>query len=236
MLQTALVLAMGSALVAELPKDAMKGYSTLLAETVKDGKVDYAAIESKHKASLDAFLKAVAETTEPTVANEALGLYIDAYNAIVIKSVLNAKMPVQVLKVPGFFDKTTWKVAGKDLTLDALEKTVIKNVAKADPRTHMVLVCGAKGCPVLENKPYSGSDSDKRMDAATKRYVKSAAGARVSDGAVQLSEIFKWYEADFGGAKGVVDFVKKHLGEDAKKLGDAPKVSFLTYDWDLNKP
>ncbi|MBI2375236.1 MAG: DUF547 domain-containing protein, partial [Deltaproteobacteria bacterium] len=144
--------------------------------------------------------------------------------------------PVQVLKVPGFFDKTTWKVAGKDVTLDALEKTVIKQVAKADPRTHMVLVCGAKGCPVLENKAYLGTEIDKRLDAATKKYLKSPAGAVLSDGAVQLSQIFEWYSADFGGAKGVIDFVKKHLGDDAKRLGDAPKVSYISYDWNLNKP
>ncbi|MBI2376561.1 MAG: DUF547 domain-containing protein, partial [Deltaproteobacteria bacterium] len=139
MLESVLIFAMTTILAAEIPKDVQKGYATLLNDTVKDGKVDYATIESKHKAALDAFLNAAAASTEPADANEALGMYIDTYNAIVIKAVLNAKLPVQVLKVPGFFDKTTWKVAGKDVTLDALEKTVIKQVAKADPRTHMVL-------------------------------------------------------------------------------------------------
>ena len=48
--------------------------------------------------------------------------------------------------------------------------------------------------------------------------------------------IFKWYEGDFGGAKGVVDFVKKHLPADqAKKLGDDPKVEYIDYNWTLNQ-
>jgi hypothetical protein len=77
---------------------------------------------------------------------------------------------------------------------------------------------------------------NQRMDQATRRYLTSPHGAVVSEGNVKLSMIFKWYEADFGGAKGVVDFVKKHLPADqAKKLGDNPKVEFIDYNWTLNQ-
>jgi hypothetical protein len=105
-----------------------------------------------------------------------------------------------------------------------------------DPRTHFVLVCGAVGCPILEPAVFVGSDMNQRMEQATRRYLASPHGAVVSDGNVKLSMIFKWYEGDFGGAKGVVDFVKKHLPADqAKKLGDDPKVEYIDYNWTLNQ-
>ena len=53
---------------------------------------------------------------------------------------------------------------------DALEKKVIVPFA-ADPRVHMVLVCAAVGCPVIERAAYAGSNMDKAMDAAAEQFA-----------------------------------------------------------------
>jgi hypothetical protein len=99
-----------------------------------------------------------------------------------------------------------------------------------------VLVCGAVGCPVLEDKPFAGSDMNIRMDAATRRYLSGPTGALVSEGGLQLSKIFDWYAADFKSAGGPLAFVRRHLPSavDAK-LGADPKVSYLEYNWTLNQ-
>jgi len=220
---------------AMIPKDAAAAWSQILAARVKDGRVDYDGIAEEDRAKLDRYLAALADAKLPKDKNAALGLYFDAYNALVVKSVLDNGKPRSVLDVKGFFDAQKHKVFGQSVTLDELEKKIINPYAK-DPRTHMVLVCGAVGCPILEGKPYYKSKIDKRMDAATRRYLATKHGAVVADGSVKLSKIFDWYNGDFGGPEGALAFVKKHLAEDsARKLGDKPAVSFVDYNWTLNQ-
>ena len=229
-LTTALVTAAG-----QVPADAQQGYAEILKTHVKRGRVAYKAIEKNDLAKLDGYLVAVSKAALPKGKKARIGFYVDAYNALVIRAVIAAGHPKSVLDVKGFFDGKKYTVAGRSQTLNDLEKKVLNPYAK-DPRTHMVLVCGAVGCPILEGRPYVGSNIERRFARATKRYLKSKHGARVSDGSVGLSKIFEWYAADFGGKDGVLKFVKKYVSEDAaKQLGDAPAVSHFEYNWRLNK-
>lgn len=217
------------------PSPTPNAYAELLDTYVKDGRVDYAALAQNDAEKLDAVVLSIAKRELPDDRDAKLGFYIDAYNALVIHAVLRNDRPRSVLDVEGFFKEASFEVANEQLTLDQLEKGVINPLAK-DPRTHFVLVCGAVGCPILESTPFEGSDLDKRMDVATRRYLASPHGAKVEDGSLSLSQIFNWYKDDFGGEAGVVTFVKKHLPkEKAKKAGDAPKVAFIDYNWTLNQ-
>ncbi len=214
---------------------AKSGYAEILKAHVDNGRVDYKAIQKKDRAKLDRYLDAVAKADLPKKKSARIGFYIDAYNALVIRSVLDNGRPRSVLDVKGFFNAQTHTVAGKTVTLDALEKKHLNPFAK-DPRTHFVLVCAAVGCPILESRPFTGTDVDKRLDAATRRYLTSPAGAEAAPGRLRLSKIFDWYKADFGGPDGVLAFVRRHLPKaKAEALGDAPKVEFIDYNWTLNQ-
>jgi hypothetical protein len=218
-----------------LPTAPQQGFQRLLKATVKDGLVDYLGIQATHKEALDAYLKALAEVTLPNDRNQRLGLLIDAYNALVIRSVIDEGRPRSVLDVKGFFDQKKHRFAGREVTLDHLEKGIINPYAK-DPRTHFVLVCGAVGCPILDPLPYFGSKVDERMEAAARRYLRSPRGALVEVGVIRLSKLFDWYAADFGGPAGVLEFARKRLAEpDATRLGKSTKVEFLDYNWTLNQ-
>jgi hypothetical protein len=210
-------------------------FHDILGRHVKDGRVDYKAIEAEEMPRLSAYLEGVAKAKMPEERNARIGFLADAYNALVIRSVIANGRPRSVLDVKGFFNEQKHTVAGQQVTLDELEKKVLNPFAQ-DPRTHFVLVCAAVGCPILESRSFAGSDMDQRMDEATRRYLSSPFGAQVGDGALKLSMIFQWYEADFGGAAGVLAFVKKHLPpEQAKRLGDAPKIEPIDYNWTLNQ-
>lgn len=220
---------------SQLDRDTTRLYADLLAKHVKRGRVAYEAMKEQDEGKLDRYLDAVAKAKLPEDRNLRIGFFVDAYNATVIKSVIAEGRPRSVLDVKGFFKEKKHTIAGKSLTLDELEKQTLNPYAK-DPRTHFVLVCGAVGCPVLEPRPYYGTNMDHRMDAAARRYLASPTGARVSKGTMKLSMIFKWYEQDFGGRDGVIEFVKKHLPkEQVKKLGDSPKVEYFDYNWTLNQ-
>lgn len=231
---TALALSTACLAATQLPADAAKDYAELLGAHVRNGQVSYSGV-AKDGAKLDRYLAAVAKASLPKERNARIGFWVDAYNAIVLKSVLDAKTPAKVIDVKDFFDRATYTVAGTKCSLNQLEKKILNPYAK-DPRTHMVLVCAAVGCPILESRPYSGDNIDKRFDAATRRYLAGPTGALVSAGKLSLSNIFNWYEPDFGGPAGVIGFVKKHLSaEQAALAGDNPKVEIIPYDWNLNK-
>ena len=234
-MSTALLL-LSTALAAQVPADALRGYGEVLQKHVSNGRVSYKKLAAEDLPKLDAFVKAIATMKVPSDKKAALALYADAYNALVIRAVITEKIPRSVLDVNGFFDAKKHTVAGKSMTLNELEKGLIMPLAKPDPRPHMLLVCAAVGCPILENKPLSGSNYDARAAAATRRYLASPRGAIVGDGEVKLSKIFDWYQADFGGQEGVIRFVRDHLPpEQAKKLGDKPKISYIDYNWTLNQ-
>lgn len=218
---------------AASPPSATQDYAALLKAHVRNGRVNYDGVE-KDRARLDRYVDHVAKASLPKSRNARIGFYIDAYNALVLKAVLDNGKPRSVLDVKGFFNAQTHTVAGKSVTLDALEKKVLNPYAK-DPRTHFVLVCGAVGCPILESTPFLGSNVDKRMDRATRRYLKSPHGAKISGGSVRLSKIFDWYKGDFGGPEGVKTFVAKHVPADKAAAVTAGKVEFIDYNWTLNQ-
>lgn len=221
--------------IAQVDAAAQKDYADVLAKHVKNGRVDYKALGERDLVKLDRYVKALGLARVPEERDAAVAMMIDAYNAFVLKSVIEKGRPRSVLDKKDFFSNAEWNFAGKNVSLDELEKKLLNPRAK-DPRTHFVLVCGAVGCPILEGQPYAGGSLEARFDAATRRYLASPAGAQVESGALKLSKIFDWYAADFGGEAGAVAFVKKHLSaEAAAKAGDAPKISYLDYNWTLNQ-
>ena len=215
---------------------AKKAYASILAKHVKNGLVDYAQIAKSSRKQLDTYLEAVANAKLPDQRADRMAFYIDAYNALVIRSVINHGRPRSVLDVKGFFKEKVHRVANITLSLDELEKKHLNPFAQ-DPRTHFVLVCAAVGCPILESQPYADSPLEARLEAATRRYLGAPAGARIKPGELALSKIFDWYKADFGGEDQVLPFVRNYLtAQDKALLGPSPRISYVDYNWTLNQP
>lgn len=234
-LQIALATASATSAPSEFPTEAREAYARVLDRHVENGRVDYVGLEKRSLHDLDAFIAAVAKAELPALRSERIGLLVDAYNALVLRSVIHHGRPRSVLDVKGFFKNEVHTVAGKKVSLDALEKKVLNPFAK-DPRTHFVLVCAAVGCPILESTAFLGSSIDKRFDAATRRYLASPHGARASETQLAVSKIFDWYAKDFGGKEGVARFVREHLSAKARNSSAAvTEVTFFDYNWTLNQ-
>ncbi|MEJ2271375.1 MAG: DUF547 domain-containing protein [Candidatus Bathyarchaeota archaeon] len=86
--------------------------------------------------------------------NDKLAFYINAYNATVIKNVLDHWPIKSPLEVDGFFNRIKHKVAGTEMTLDELEHKYTLTIEPV--LSHFGLVCGAKSCPKLIAKAYDG--------------------------------------------------------------------------------
>lgn len=198
------------------------------------GDVNYAAIK-RSPAALNALLRRV-ETFDAAGARpaEREAFYLNAYNLLVIGEVV-ARYPLEsVQRVPGFFDKNLVRVAGEQLTLNDLEARKLRQ-PYADPRVHFALVCGARGCPRLSRTAYAAAQLDAQLTAQARQVLQNPVFVRVDAqaGKVQLSQIFKWYEADFK-ASGKTGLAYVNQFREGKAIPATYTVDYYAYDWALN--
>lgn len=225
-------------------KAAIGAYAQILARYVNDrGRVDYKTLAAKDLSLLKDVVGWFAKAEVPSGQSDKIGFFIDAYNVSVLNAVIAHGRPRSVLDVQGFFSAERHTVAGRTVTLDQLEKEILKPIA-SDPRIHFALVCGAVGCPILETKPYADANSDSdsagameaRLERAATRYLASPTGAITEPNHLKLSKIFDWYAEDFGGKAKAEAFARARLPANSLEiLGPAPTVGFIDYNWTLNQ-
>ncbi len=207
----------------------------------ENGQVNYAKLKAnpeKFEAYLD--LLAVAKPAEGSY-NAQLAFWINAYNALVIKGVIDRYPTTSVRKVKwfnGFFTRLKFQVAGKTYTLNQIEHDVIREEF-VDPRVHFALVCASRSCPPLENRAFSAETVEEHLEALTFSFIRNSEQVRIDKAKrrVYLSKIFKWYADDFKeGYTSVKDFLLDYLSlEDAEFLSSTDiKFHYLNYDWTLN--
>ncbi|WP_375238504.1 DUF547 domain-containing protein [Aurantibacter sp.] len=196
---------------------------------VKNGLVDYSSI---NKNDLNTILENASKITviKSDVKNFQ-AFWINAYNLTVIKSLLD-NMPIKSpLDKAGFFDKKTYHLAGKQITLNDIEHKLLRANFK-DARFHFVLVCGALGCPPLISKAYLPSTLDTQLTVQTKKAI-NGSFLQVKATKIQASEIMKWYKEDFTmNGKTEIDFINKYRTE---KVPEKAKISYFPYNWTINK-
>ena len=207
----------------------------------ENGQVNYTKLKAnpeKFEAYLD--LVAAANPTELSY-NEQLTFWINAYNALVIKGVINHYPITSVRKVKlfnGFFSRLKFQAAGKTYTLNQIEHGIIREEF-VDPRVHFALVCASSSCPPLWNRAYAVETIEARLETVTFNFIRNPEQVRIDRAKrdVYVSKIFKWYKDDFkSGYDGVADFLADYLPpEDAEYLSSTDvKFRYLDYDWTLN--
>ncbi len=203
-----------------------------LSQYVSGGLIAYSKIKKNTIAPLVEQI-ATADLSKSN-STEKQAFYINAYNVLVIKSLINNGIPSSPLDVLGFFDAKKHKVAGQNITLDQLEKGKLFGLKK-DPRFHFVAVCGAKGCPQIEPFAYSASNLNAQLNSQTKKAINNSNFIRVKDDEqkVEISEIFKWYAGDFTqGGKSVLDYINQYRNT---PIPSNYEVAYYPYDWKVNK-
>ena len=200
---------------------------------VSNGKVAYSKIHSNQD-GLNEILKlaeAVSVSKEDTKTYQAF--WINAYNIAVIKGIINNYPTNSPLDNAGFFDKTTYSLAGKKITLNDIENKLLRAQFK-DARFHFVLVCGAVGCPPLIDEAYLPKTLDIQMEVQTKEAL-NGSFLRVNNKKkrVEVSQIMEWYKDDFTmNGKSEIDFINRYRTE---KIPNNFKLSYFPYDWQVNK-
>lgn len=220
------------------PKDLLSIFFTaansFLQRNVANGLVNYNNIKAD-KTELNALVQKIANADlSGTTDAEKQAFYINAYNILVVKQVIDNNLPKSPLDVSGFFDQVKHQVARKTLTLDQLEKTTLFGLKK-DPRFHFALVCAAKGCPPITNAAYLPETLDKQLTRQTQNAMNSNAFIKIDAKGkkVLVSKIFDWYKDDFtAGGKSVPAFINQYR---TNAIPDNYKLDYYEYDWSLNQ-
>lgn len=207
----------------------------------KNGRVNYTKLKANPE-KLEAYLDllAVASPTEWSY-NAQLTFWINAYNALVIKGVIDHYPTTSVRKVKwfnGFFSRLKFQAAGKTYTLNEIEHGILREEFP-DPRVHFAIVCASFSCPPLWNRAFSAETIEERLETSTFNFIQNPEQVRIDRAKrrVYVSKIFKWYDDDFKeGYEGVADFLADYLPpEDAEFLESTDvKFQYLDYDWTLN--
>lgn len=195
---------------------------------------------------------------------EKLAFFINTYNALVIHGNLRLGFPTNMWQRYKFFNYASYLIGGEVFTLQDIENGVlrgnrkgvaqlVKPFSKTDPRLqvalpdaepliHFALNCGAKGCPPI--KTYTPKDIDGQLRTAAEAFLENDDACVVDSGKkeVRLSQIFKWYKADFGGTDDkLLNWVLAHMSESPKKTSlqtvlsaGKVRVTYLPYDWGTN--
>jgi len=229
---------------------------------VRDGYVYYKALKSD-RAKLDRYLTSLAAAGgyDTWSRERQIAFWIDAYNGFVLQSVVNnypirgraAAYPADSIRqIPGVFDRTTHRLAGRSLTLDAIEKSVLP--AFGDPRVYFALGRGAAGSGRLRSEAYEAGRLESQLKTVAAEVVARPALFSIDQaaGQIRISPIFGWHEADFIAAnaagagarfanrspleRAVVAFALPNVlpGEAEFVNRNAFQVSYSTFDWRLN--
>jgi hypothetical protein len=241
------------------------GLESLLHEYVDAaGSVDYERwhTDTADRTRLDQYLAAVSDFSPDnsperfSKRSDALAYWLYAYNAYVIRSVLqhwplesvtDVKAPIEAVTGLGFFYRQRFLFGGEPLSLYAVEHKKILDVYN-DPRVHFVLNCASDSCPVLRPELPVGDELEALMVSSTAEFINDQRNVRIDhdNARIVLSTIFKWYKNDFlndlrrrglSTERGVLEYVadggSSELRQELHRAATY-EVVFEDYDWSLN--
>lgn len=198
--------------------------------------VNYAAWgkDPRHTKVRDEILKTNANSLKSK--NDKLAYWINAYNVLTIDLITREKETESIKNLGTLFKnawkKHSWKVNGKNLTLDHIEHKIIRPLN--DARIHFAINCAAKSCPDLRREAYRPNKLNAQLQHQVNLTLNnSTKGFKSTNGnkAIKVSKVMDWFKIDFNKGN-LISWLQPYK----KQLVNAnTKISFFNYDWSLNK-
>lgn len=206
----------------------------VLSAHVRDGRVDYRAIQAD-RAAIDTYvahLAAVSPSSDPALfptTDHQLAYWINAYNALAITAVIDRPgLGTVVDDKVDFFYSTRYLLGGEKVSLYRLENGIVRPTFR-DPRVHFALNCQSGGCPVLPSRAFPADGLDAFLEAETRTFCTNPEKVRVEGNVVHASQIFEWYADDFESAGGALGFLRKYRTD----IPEGATLTYIPYDWTL---
>jgi hypothetical protein len=228
---------------------------------VRDGFVYYRALKLE-RARFDRVVDQLATTRVGSLSrDEQLAFWLNAYDALVLRTVIDrypidGKSPLypanSIRQIPGAFETTRHNVAGRAVTLDEIENTIIPEFH--DPRVYFALGRGAVGSGRLRSEAFAAGRLEAQLTDVAGECVRRLTCVQIdrTGNQVLVSSIFSWREREFAAAyagaasarfsarspieRAILAYVEPRLSglEQEFLARDAFAVTFQPFDWSLN--
>jgi len=201
---------------------------------VWDGKVYYHQVK-KNTQQLDSLVKQIAKfEIDKKNNNRSKSFYINAYNILVIKNVINHYPVLSVKEINGFFDNYKFNVAGKKLSLNQIQFNALIKIDK-DVRMLFSLSNGSINSSAIYNAALSNNRQlNINLENRMRAFANDASNINVNDEnkTVIISQLFKWHEAAIAKKfPTVLDFINKYR---RIRVPVDYSILYADYDWTLN--
>jgi hypothetical protein len=213
-------------------------FDDMLLKNVRNGFVDYDGLAADPRLETYVAQIGAADASKLRTDNDKLAFYINAYNALAIKGILDGYSPRTLFGRYQFFKRNKYVIAGEKFNLFNFEHERI--IAIDDPRIHFSIVCASISCPRLSSRAYTPEEVDTQLHEAARNFLNDPTRNRFDlDRRIAfVSMIFKWYAEDFEAAAGSLQqymarFVDDARVQDALRLGEF-ELKYEKYDWNLN--
>ena len=237
-----------------------KAIEQLLDLYVRNSDVYYRALKSE-RATLDRFVNQLATASVDKLPRDGqMAFWLNAYNALVLRTVVD-HYPIQgrspeyptksIRQIPGAFERLSHRVAGRTLTLDQIEQTVLAGFH--DPRVYFALGRGAVGSGRLRSEAFTPQRLEAQLADVAAECVARAQCLTIGreGGTVGASAIFSWREREFVAAyptapavlatrspieRAVIAFVLPRLlaTETEFIAKNTFTLAYTAFDWTLN--
>jgi hypothetical protein len=256
-----IVMAAPSAKVSQADATRRTVFDQILDLNVRDGYVYYRALKSS-RAKLDGYVNQLAGAKVDQLSrDERVAFWLNAYNALVLETVID-HYPIQprskeyparsIRQIPGAFERLVHPVAGRMLTLDQIEQTVLTEVH--DPRVYFALGRGSVAGGRLRSEAFGSENLEAQLASVAAECAARPECVQVDRGADKLlvSAIFSWREKEFVAAyatgtperfssrspieRAVIAFVQPRLLTIEREVLDNNtfQMAYQPYDWTLN--
>ena len=235
----------------------------LLDVNVRDGLVYYRAVKSE-RGRLDRYVASLnvpAATYAGWTREGQMAFWLNAYNAFVLQTVIN-NYPIKgkagmypsssIRQIPGAFDQVKHRAAGRSVTLDEIEKTILPEFK--DPRMYLALGRGAVGSGRLRSEAYTTARVLEQLDAVHADFMEHQELFKIDRlaGTMAITPIISWREAEFVAAyadkaekryaqrspveRAILGFIGPKLLSLEREMAEKNefKVVFQNFDWRLN--
>lgn len=233
----ALLLVMTSVTQAADTRTLNALFDGVLSEHVKDGYVDYPAIARNVR--FTKYLESLAEFNLDTLTDdkERLAFWLNIYNALVIKNIIDGKSPNGVMDKMSFFGANL-KVGGRGYDLKSIEGDILRKFN--DPRVYFGIVPATSSAPKLRSQAFNGEEVDQQLEEAARDFINDKRRNRFSGAlqAAKLSKVFEEHRKEFGKTdKELLTYVAGYVNDEevAKILKRGTySVKFMDYDATIN--
>lgn len=160
---------------------------------------------------------------------EQKAFYINAYNLLVIKTVIDHYPIASPNEVVEFWDGVTYSVGGTMYTLESLETYVLQKYK--DPRLHFALSNGSMACAPIANFAYQPTELEEQLKQRVIGAVNNSQWIHYQSNIEQLELplLFQRYQASF--TPSVLEFLNAYRVE---KIKTPVRLVYKNEDWTLN--